>query len=301
MVRFGSLSLRVLTYHRIANANDFPWLDPRLISATPETFERQMRYLAGHYDVVDAERVLNAANGGQTLPRRPVLITFDDGYADFARYAWPILQRYNLPVTLFVPTAFAGNPHTLFWWDRLYHAVVPAGADCEELARLKRLQRWLTTIPHSEAMQFVDALCRQHGAARPARPSALDWDQLRKLAREGVCIASHTRTHPILTKIPLAEAKEEIQASIADVRHYLGEMLPVFCYPNGSVDDDVAHSLKAEGIQMAFTTQPGHNDVPAPDPLRLHRINITPRTTLAVFRIRLMRAGNVIDRWRAAA
>src|SRR5262245_53693435 len=102
--------LRVLTYHRVAEPEEFPWLDPRLISSTPEAFDWQMRFLAGHHNVVSVEQVLNAAHGGKKLPKRAVLITFDDAYSCFGIHAWPILKRHRLPASLFVPTAYPENP-----------------------------------------------------------------------------------------------------------------------------------------------------------------------------------------------
>src|SRR6185437_4555254 len=81
-------------------------------------FERQMRALASWARPVSLEQMLAAS-----LPRRAVTVTFDDAYADFAECAWPVLRRYGIPVTLFVPTAYPGSPDTRFWWDRLHAAL----------------------------------------------------------------------------------------------------------------------------------------------------------------------------------
>ena len=110
--------LRVLTYHRVAKPNDTPTLEPRLISTTPAMFAQQMRYLARHYAVVSLEDVLHAVTTGMRLPKRAVLITFDDAYRDVGDIAWPILQRYQLPATLFVPTWYPAQPERALWWDR---------------------------------------------------------------------------------------------------------------------------------------------------------------------------------------
>ena len=114
--------LRVLTYHRVAEITDRPDLDPRLISATPAVFDQQMGYLAGNFNVVSLYDVLEAVQGGRRLPGRAVLITFDDAYCDFTDYAWPILTRHRLPVTMFVPTAYPDRPERSLWWDRLHRA-----------------------------------------------------------------------------------------------------------------------------------------------------------------------------------
>jgi peptidoglycan/xylan/chitin deacetylase (PgdA/CDA1 family) len=71
---------------------------------------------------------LDAIAAGAPLPPRAVLITFDDAYDDFGKTAWPILQHFRLPATLFVPTAYPDQPQRAFWWDRLYRAMVLASA-----------------------------------------------------------------------------------------------------------------------------------------------------------------------------
>ena len=82
-----------------------------------------MTFLASRYRPVSLTELLGARRGEHALPLRSVLVTFDDGYRDFADHAWPILRRHGIPAVLFVPTAYPGNPGRAFWWDRLYSAV----------------------------------------------------------------------------------------------------------------------------------------------------------------------------------
>ncbi|MBM2850638.1 MAG: Polysaccharide deacetylase [Anaerolineales bacterium] len=92
--------LGVLTYHRVDEPGAHPALYPGLISATPEVFGQQMDYLATNYHVVSVRELIEVYRTGGVLPPRSVTITFDDACHDFAEYAWPILKRYRLPVTL---------------------------------------------------------------------------------------------------------------------------------------------------------------------------------------------------------
>src|SRR5262245_8441974 len=114
--------LRVLTYHRLAPPGADPELDPRNVSASPQAFERQMRWVRERFSVVGLERVVAAVEHGESLPARPLLVTFDDGYRDFLERAFPVLHGLGLPATLFVPTAFPDRPEHEFWCDRLYRA-----------------------------------------------------------------------------------------------------------------------------------------------------------------------------------
>ena len=306
-------NLRVLTYHRVAGPTDSPHLNPRLISAIPREFERQMDRLARSYSVVSMPQVLETLDRGSRLPRRAVMITFDDAYADFADHAWPILERAGLPATVFVPTGFPDRPERSFWSDRLYRAFtrtdlrridVPSlGAlslESEQHRRgsLKRLQDHLKSIRHADAARLVEQVMRAFGPEPDPRPTVMSWDTLRRLSERGLCLAGHTQNHPILTRLTPDEVRREVSACQTDLTRELGSALPVFCYPNGSHDDKIVGVLEELGFRLAFTTLDGHNDLGRTDPLRLRRTNITPRTRGPVFRLRLTRWGGRLDAWR---
>lgn len=294
--------LRVLTYHRVDWPDAHADLDPGLISATPETFDQQMRYLASNYHVISAPELLKIEQTGSTLPPRSLLLTFDDAYQDFAEYAWPILQRYQLPVTLFVPTAFPDQAERAFWWDRLYTAMrhttrqddlyLPFGklrlATAEERDRtFQQLKNFAKSRPHHEAMAWIEQLCKELGTA-PPKSNVLGWDALRQLARAGVTLGAHTRTHPLMNRISPKEMSDEIVGSLHDLAREIGSALPLFAYPSGGFDDEVTRVLHQEGIAFAFTTERGANDLAKADRLRLRRFNVGLRTPLALLRAQLL-------------
>lgn len=304
--------LRILTYHRIIPAGGDTPGGP-LVSATSEAFERQLAHLAKKYRVVSMGEVLDAATRGARLPENSVLITFDDGYRDFAEVAWPLLKARRLPVTVFVPTGYPDRPNQVFWWDRLYRAFLRtrcqqwtdgAGRTFSLHSQGERIDGYrsassrIKSLAHDEAMALVDRICQELEEEHPGASDVLSWSELRRLAGEGVTLGAHTRTHPILTRLPDERLREEIVGSQEDLAHNLGRALPIFCYPDGGHDERVLKLLRREGFALAFTTADGHNDLRSADPLRLARTNITPRTTLPVFRFRLLRYAQYFDRWR---
>jgi peptidoglycan/xylan/chitin deacetylase (PgdA/CDA1 family) len=305
--------LRILAYHRVAQLRDTPAVDSRGISATPEGFARQMEHLVRFYRVVSMPEVLEAVEKGTPLPKRAVLITFDDAYVDFAEMAWPILKNFRLPATMFVPTAYANQPERVFWWDRLYQAfaatsrteinvpplgLLPLLPPDQKRRSLRAIQNHLTTISHCEAMRLVDSLCAELGANCAQGGSVLTWKQLRELAREGLTLGSHTRTHTIMTQVTPEGMREEVQGSQEDLQREIGACLPIFCYPNGNYNGTVVFVLQEQGIRLAFTTLSGPNNLDSLDPLRLRRTVIMPRTTPAIFCLRLLRLGIHLDTWR---
>jgi peptidoglycan/xylan/chitin deacetylase (PgdA/CDA1 family) len=301
-LRTGGRLLTVLTYHRVDRRGARPELDPALVSAEPDEFERQVEWLARHATPISLAELLEVKRGRARLPGRAVLVTFDDAYRDFAWNAWPVLRRHGVPVTLFVPTAFVGEQRRAFWWDRLHAALwrtrrlepieSPAGrlplATAEDRGRAHRtLARWVGRTPHDEAMMSVELICAALGELEPAC-MVLGWDELRGLAREGVTLAPHTRTHPRLDRVPSARAREEIAGARDDLaREFGAHVPPAFAFPGGGHQAELARILAEEGFELAFTTRRGPNHVARADWLRLRRSNVGRRTTLRVLRAQL--------------
>ena len=310
----GDGLVRILTYHRVIDPADGSVGHPGLVSATPAAFERQIRYLERHHDIVSAPSVLAALRGGSRLPARPVLITFDDAYVDFGEVAWPILRRRGHPATLFVPTAYPDDPDREFWWDRLHRAVTSTRHDellgtplgrldlrpAHRRVALRVLQTWLKSLTHADELRWMDAVCEELGVSEIRPAPVLGWDALRRLAAEGVTLAPHTRTHPALDRMPLAAAQEEIRGSREDLEREIGSSAPIFAYPFGSRDERVASTLRRERFEAAVTQQDGTNPLPVPDPFGLRRTNVTRRTSPVALALRLTSVGARLDAWRHA-
>src|SRR5579859_7729471 len=114
---WGADRLTVLAYHRIIDWNGpgFDLYRP-IVSATPEMFEQQMAYVSRNFNVIDLNCLEAFILNGMPLPKRSLLITFDDGYLDNYTYAYPILRHYHLPGVIFLIAEKMTNP-TPPWWD----------------------------------------------------------------------------------------------------------------------------------------------------------------------------------------
>ncbi len=295
--------LRVLTYHRVDSPQARPWLDPVLISASPEGFDAQMKYLADNYQPISVFDVLGALekSGQTTLPPRALLVTFDDAYQDFEQHAWPVLKRYRIPVTLFVPTAFPDHPERHFWWDRLFHALhskvkseirtpignLAIGTELERSQANLRLKNHIKSLPNDKAIAFVEDIERQMNIS-PKANCVLGWKELRKLAQEGVTLAPHTQTHPIMNHIPPGAMQTEALDSLHDLKRQIGETPPVFAYPSGFHNAEVVSAVRAAGFKLAFTTERGINILGRDDPLQLQRINVGAQTTVPILQAQLL-------------
>lgn len=95
----------ILMYHSIScNASS----RFRQFTVSPASFAEQMAYLHqhGYAPMTITQYVGVRSQGGTALPERPVVLTFDDGFADFFTDALPVLKKYNFTATLYVSTAF---------------------------------------------------------------------------------------------------------------------------------------------------------------------------------------------------
>jgi len=103
------VSVPILAYHRINNT-----LDPMTVK--PEDFETQLQYLQNEgYTSVTLDEAIAFMQGTGTLPPKPIVITFDDGYEDNQRIAVPILRKYGFKAIIFVITDNIGKPDYLTW------------------------------------------------------------------------------------------------------------------------------------------------------------------------------------------
>lgn len=95
--------LRVFMYHKVSTGKkDFLTVDS-------EDFSHQMAFIKSRFNVVRLSQVLKAMKNGESLPSRPALITFDDGYMNNYELAYPILKSMNLPFTVFLVSKYIGR------------------------------------------------------------------------------------------------------------------------------------------------------------------------------------------------
>lgn len=299
--------LRVLAYHRIdeTDAND-PYY-PGLISATPSQFAAQIQCVAERYHVCSMQDVVAAAQNQSSIPASSVVLTFDDATKDFATHAWPVLKAFDLPATVFVPTAYPDNHSLHFWWDRLYRAVLWApkgtviptpqgGRITLSSAKIRQqifrqLKEYLKSIPHRDFQQVMAEITSAAKVANPEQNNVLSWNELRALQQDGVTLAPHTHSHPMLNRLPLNEILQEVRMSCSVLTEEVKEISRTLAYPAGGVSGDAVNAMASGGIDLAFSTQRGLNDQRFSDPFRLKRINVGARTTLGLLRMQLANWG----------
>jgi peptidoglycan/xylan/chitin deacetylase (PgdA/CDA1 family) len=297
-------SVYILAYHRIAELDQTPWLSPALISATPRQFDQQMQFIAERYNPISIHDLLRVIHGNGKLPKNAVLVTVDDGYRDFKDVILPICTRYGIQPLLFMPTAFVGTG--TFWWDKVYQIINLSGQSSistpfgdflistkgEKLLAVERLTRALKSVRFEAAMKWVDAAHSTFVTLSDEQQhNTLTWDELRQLVSNGVAVACHTHTHPIMTQITLERARSEVRLSQDLIYRELGTALPVFAFPDGrphAFSKALFEMLNSEGFDLLFLLVGGRASVQAKNGNTIFpRLSVWQSQTLPQFHMRL--------------
>jgi len=117
----------VLLYHRVFE----PDRDPQLLCITRQRFAEHLDRVKSKYRVIHLRDLAQGVVTGK-LPRRAVVITFDDGYRDNFLNALPVLERYRLPATVFVAAGYVAR-NRAFWWDDLERCLLQTTSLPEQL------------------------------------------------------------------------------------------------------------------------------------------------------------------------
>jgi peptidoglycan/xylan/chitin deacetylase (PgdA/CDA1 family) len=223
-------AIPVLMYHHVNPAGSF-------INVMPQTFELQMRYLKEKgFTALHAGEFSGILSGKAAAPRKPVMITFDDGWLDNWVFAYPVLKRYGMKAVVFLITSRVSQ---------------------EEKRRRSDEGRTEALPTHRESAAIVES-----GRADEVM---LSWDEVTAMKDSGLIeFHSHTHTHQRWDKLlPDRNGRNDalrndLQAAkeILEKKGHGGSCL---CWPQGFYDDDYLQIAGSLGYRMLFTTKPGTN------------------------------------------
>lgn len=289
----------VLTFHRVLPEaqHDFT-CSPHGMVVRKETFERLARYVADRYEtpsLADGEPKWQSANGKPRL-----VFTFDDGWMDTARTAHPIARSHGIPLAIFICPDRVGRDFP-FWPEQvvaLWRAAERSNGAKHKIAQLLVEEHAAGTVaalvedeppldsvlellkkPPAEKRDRLIGQMEKMTILDPARlPSALVdatmlWSDITAMAEDGVAFGSHTLSHEILPRIPLAKAHQELVESKKAIQKQLGRSCALLAYPNGDCTNEVRELAEEAGYERAFLNQPGIWTKDC-DPLLIPRLNI---------------------------
>jgi len=239
------------------------------------TFEAHCRLIRECCHPISLDDWRAAENGGPPLPKRPVLMTFDDGYRSVLTMAAPILSAYEIPAAVFVCTGPMVSGR-LLWFDDV---AAREGEGAVEKWKSVEYRTWATG-------------CAEVSGIVSDEPRALMTPaELGALARiDGIEIGGHTMRHPILARASACEQSEEIRQNLSAIQAWTGKTARSFAYPNGRPGVDYTAETSAivrdSGVDVAFCTRPAFS-VPSDPPLERSRFVVLDDLTDAELAHRL--------------
>lgn len=258
-------TLTVAMFHRVTLPGS-----PGAANADPtyalpqDLFAQALEFFRRHYAVVGLQQVLASRAGGPALPPGALLLTFDDGWQDFATAALPALGRAALAATVFAATDALDDPAGDWWQDTLlralrhgaraagvWQAAGPHGAIPQETPELALLLRYAALSPEARAR-----------ALAPLAASGEGRQMLRRgqLAAPGVSIGGHGAAH-----LPLSMLADPVP-DLARCRAALGPAVTALSFPHGRYNAGCIAAAHAAGFTTLFTSDACLNAAPGGRP-----------------------------------
>lgn len=301
--------LIILAYHRIydvKNEEDFPF-DPELISASNALFKKQMEYVKDNFNPITFNKLLDYYNSASTLPKRPIIITFDDGHLDNYTNAFPILKSLDIPATIFLSTQYIDNKEP-FWFDWLAYMIYKTRKGSLILDDIGKIEidsgnikvkrkaaeivlEYIKTVDNKKRLlllkEIQEKLEIENCLEDIDMAGNLTWEQVREMSEYGIEFGSHTISHPILSKLEASELDMELRGSMKSIKKEIGKDVSIIAYPVGGYkefNETVKKMVKEAGYKLGISYISGINDMKPDDLFELKRLHIERYTTMQYFR-----------------
>lgn len=267
-------TLTVAMFHRVVDpasqaarhADPIYTLPAPLFAACLPVFRR-------HYAVVSLAQVQAAIAGGAALPARALLLTFDDGWQDFATTALPLLHRAGMPATVFLATDAIATPGP--WWQEVLLRALREGHDFRALwANAGGTAEQIPQDPPPLALLLRYAALTPDIRARAIAPlraadlaaegdHMLGMAQMPALAAQGVDFGGHGAAH-----LPMSLMADPA-GDLARCRAALGPQITALSFPHGRYNSDCVQAARREGFATLFTSDACINAAPGGRPAAL--------------------------------
>jgi peptidoglycan/xylan/chitin deacetylase (PgdA/CDA1 family) len=239
---------------------------------TADTFADHLRSLVRAYRVITLDECCASLRGEGQAPPNSVVLTFDDAYRQFPDQVFPVLQRFDAPATMFVPTASIDQQEVL-WFNKVKALVYGSQAGALRIGELTvpltedrprtyhQVIGILNDRPIDERNELLRGLFNNATFSAPhlLKYQPLTWEQMREM-RGLVRFGAHTLTHPNLATLDRAQQVDEIAVSKQRLEAELDCPVRHFAYPFGrpaNIGGACVGVVREAGFSCAVTTNRG--------------------------------------------
>lgn len=282
--------LYVVMYHYIRDIANNRY--PAIKGLDYSLFEQQLQFFVKNFHPVTMDEVLKAADGNGNLPENAILLTFDDGYIDHFTVAFPLLQKYKLQGSFFIPgRTFTENVlldvnkihyilasastaslkedllNLLNQYRKIYpelpsnehlyrQCAVKGRFDNEDTVFVKRVLQ--TAIPENIRSEIAGILFEKYVGVSEnifSRELYMNRDQIRCMKEHGMFIGLHGYDHYWLGNLSPQSMKKDIEKSLEVMEEFIDREAWVMNYPYGNFNHDVICYIAGQGCKLGLTTE----------------------------------------------
>lgn len=281
--------ITILMVHGVVDDSRQHLWQPLWARISLSQFDATIQLLTRHYTFISLSEAADMIQGKKKIKPYSMVVTFDDGYKNNIVTAQPVLEKYNIPASIFLATGFIGNKNP-FWIDRLDYALQAANvngleielgnekiridsSDRDTLQRSYFTMRQATKAANrpdhemqTELARLSDRLEQDSGKAltdiieQDDWAGLLNWDDV-ATSSELVTYGAHTVDHVRLEYVDPDVARQQIDLSKQAIEQARATVCNEFCYPNGSYNTEITHIIAECGFRLALTSECGLNGV----------------------------------------
>lgn len=195
----------------------------------PDVLEGSLRWLRNHgFSFIGSDELVDRVNGGAgRLSGRTAWLSFDDGWAGFEAQLLPLLERLEIPATIFVAPNETRRGH--IWTNAMFERKGEAGDWLQDMYRLPADERY--------------------AVVGPVRRRLATEDELRRLSRHPlITLENHTWTHLSCRDRPCSEVMDEVRRTQEELAAWTGRSPRLVCYPFGKHTGETDSAIRAEGL-----------------------------------------------------
>jgi len=270
--------------------------DDGVFGTTASMFKRQMTWLKENTQIITEAELIMSLENSNFSTGISTMVTFDDGYIDNYRIAFPILKKLNIPATFFIPTHTI-NSRKLGWWDIISYLIKKSSYEAIETSNLiKKYIYKMIHLPANNTDKLLENLSRKMNIPFPDNQSQsnelMTWEHIKELSENNMTIGAHTHTHRVLSTLPINEQKHELITSKNILEEKIEGAIHSIAYPVGAkhcFTKDTSELVKDCGYKIAYSYNTGANNINSIIPTEIKRISETEE--FSVFKSNLAFSG----------